>query len=80
MVKRNETLPKYLIVHKIEIDDAKSMVVKFNELFVNSGANLANKIHQKDPNFGVVSSFSQYNVKQLSSLINNNSKLPKNFT
>lgn len=51
MVKRNETLPKYLIVHKIEIDDAKSMVVKFNELFVSSGANIANKIHQKDPNF-----------------------------
>ena len=40
----NETLPKHLIVDKIEIHDAKSIAEKFNEFFVNIGPNLANKI------------------------------------
>ena len=42
----NETLPKHLIVDKIEIHDAKSIAEKFNEFFVNIGPNLANKIPQ----------------------------------
>ena len=43
----NETLPKHLIVDKIEINDAKklrSIAEKFNQFFVNIGPNLANKI------------------------------------
>ena len=40
----NETLPKQLIVDKIEIHNAKSIAEKFNELFVNIGPNLANEI------------------------------------
>ena len=39
-----ETLPKHLIVDKIEINDAKSIAEKFNEFFVNIATNLANKI------------------------------------
>ena len=42
----NETLPKHLIVDKIEIHDAKSIAEKFNEFFVNIGPNLARKIPQ----------------------------------
>ena len=42
----NETLPKHLIVDKIEIHDAKSIAEKFNKFFVNIGPNLANKIPQ----------------------------------
>ena len=42
----NETLPKHLIVDKIEIHDAKSIAEKFNDFFVNIGVNLANKISQ----------------------------------
>ena len=44
----NETLPKHLIVDKIEIHDAKSIAEKFNEFFVNIGPNLAYKIPQCD--------------------------------
>ena len=47
----NETLPKHLIVDKIEINDAKSTAEKFNEFFVNFGPNLANKIPQCDLTF-----------------------------
>ena len=47
----NETLPKHLIVDKIEINDAKSIAEKFNEFFVNIGPNLANKIPQCDLTF-----------------------------
>ena len=47
----NETLPKYLVVDKIEINDAKSIAEKFNEFFVNIGPNLANKIPQCDLSF-----------------------------
>ena len=47
----NETLPKHLIVDKIEINDAKSTAEKFNEFFVNIGPNLANKIPQCDLTF-----------------------------
>ena len=47
----NETLPKNLIVDKIEIHDAKSIAEKFNEFFVNIGPNLAHKIPQCDLNF-----------------------------
>ena len=36
----NETLPKHLIVDKIEIHDAKSIAQKFNHFFVNIGPNL----------------------------------------
>ena len=43
---KNETLPKHLIVDKIEIHDTKSIAEKFNEFFVNIGRNLANKIPQ----------------------------------
>ena len=44
----NETLPKHLIVDKIEIRDAKCIAEKFNEFFVNIGPNFANKISQCD--------------------------------
>ena len=47
----DETLPKHLIVDKIEIDDAKSIAERFNEFFVNIGPNLANKIPQCDLTF-----------------------------
>ena len=47
----NETLPKHLIVDKIEINDAKSIAEKFNEFFVNIGPNLANKIPRCDLTF-----------------------------
>ena len=47
----NETLPKYLIVDKIEIHDANSIAEKFNEFFVNIGQNLGNKISQCNPTF-----------------------------
>ena len=47
----DETLPKHLIVDKIEINDAKSIAEKFNEFFVNIGTNLANKIPQCDLTF-----------------------------
>ena len=40
----NETLPKHLIVDKIEIHDTKSIAEKFNKFFVNIGPNLADKI------------------------------------
>ena len=42
----NETLPKHLIVDKIEIHDAKSTAEKLNEFFVNIRPNLAHKIPQ----------------------------------
>ena len=42
----NETLPKHLIVDKIEIHDAKSIAEKFNDFFVIIVPNLANKIPQ----------------------------------
>ena len=42
----NETLPKHLIVGKIEIHDAKSIAKKFNDFFVIIVPNLANKIPQ----------------------------------
>ena len=42
----NETLPKHLIVDKIEMHDAKSIAEKFNEFFVKIGPHLANKIPQ----------------------------------
>ena len=35
------TLPKHLIVDKIEINDAKSIAEKFNEFFVSIAPNLA---------------------------------------
>ena len=41
----NETLPKHLIVDKIEIHGAKSIEEKFNEFF-KIGPNLPNKIPQ----------------------------------
>ena len=44
----NETLPKHLIVDKIEIHDGKCVAEKFNEFFVNIGPNFANKIPQCD--------------------------------
>ena len=47
----NETLPKHLIVDKIEINDVKSIAEKFNEFFVNIGSNLANKISQCELTF-----------------------------
>ena len=47
----NETLPKHLIVDKIEIHDGKSIEEKFNKFFVNIGPNLANKIPQCDRTF-----------------------------
>ena len=47
----NEMLPKDLIVDKIEINNAKSIMEKFNEFFVNIGPNLANKIPQCDLTF-----------------------------
>ena len=47
----NATLPKHLIVDKIEISDAKSIAEKFNEFFVNIGPNLANKVPQCDLTF-----------------------------
>ena len=47
----NETIPKHLIVDKIEINDAKSIAEKFSKFFVNIGPNLANKIHQCDLTF-----------------------------
>ena len=47
----NETLPKHLIVDKIEINDVKSIAEKFNEFFVNIGPNLANKISQCELTF-----------------------------
>ena len=39
----NETLPKHLIVDKIEIHDAKSIAEKFNEFFVKFGRILLTK-------------------------------------
>ena len=47
----SEALPKYLIVDKIKIHDVKSIAKKFNELFVNIGPKLANKIPQCDLTF-----------------------------
>ena len=47
----NETLPKHLIVDKIEINDAKSIAEKFSKIFVNIGPNLADKIPQCDLTF-----------------------------
>ena len=47
----NETLPKHLIVDKIEINDVKSIAEKFNEFFVNIGPNFANKISQCELTF-----------------------------
>ena len=47
----NKTLPKHLIVYKIEIGNAKSIAKKFNEYFVNIGPDLANKIPQRDLTF-----------------------------
>ena len=47
----NKTLPKHLIVYKIEIGNAKSIAKKFNEFFVNIGPDLANKIPQRDLTF-----------------------------
>ena len=47
----NETLPKHLIVDKIEIYDANSIAETFKEFFVNTGPNLANKIPQCDLTF-----------------------------
>ena len=47
----NKTLPKHLIVDKIEINDAKSVTEKFNEFFVSIGLNLANKIPQCNETF-----------------------------
>ena len=47
----NETLPKHLIVDKIEINDVKSIAEKFNEFFVDIGSNLANKISQCELTF-----------------------------
>ena len=35
----NKTLPKHLIVYKIETNDADSIVEKFNKIFVNIGPN-----------------------------------------
>ena len=42
----NETLPKHLIVDKIEINDAKSIAENFINFFVNIAPNLTNKIPQ----------------------------------
>ena len=47
----NETLPKHLIVGKIEINDAKSIAEKFNEFVINIRPNLPNKILQRDLTF-----------------------------
>ena len=47
----NKTLPKHLIVYKIEIGNAKSIAKNFNEFFVNIGPDLANKIPQRDLTF-----------------------------
>ena len=47
----NQVLPKQILVEKIEINDAKSIVEKFNEFYVNVGTNLAQKIPQSDLNF-----------------------------
>ena len=49
--RNNKTLPKHLIVYKIEIGDAKSIAKKFNEFFVKIGPDLANKIPQRDLTF-----------------------------
>ena len=46
-----EKLPKHLIVDKIKINDAKSIVKKINEFLLNIGPNLANKIPQSDVTF-----------------------------
>ena len=47
----NQTLPKHLIVDKIEIHDAKSTAEKFKEFLVSTGPNLANKIPPCDLTF-----------------------------
>ena len=47
----NETLPKPLLVDKIEIHDAEYVAETFNEFFVNIAPNLANKIPQWDLTF-----------------------------
>ena len=39
-----DALPKYVILDKIETDDAISITQKFNETFVNVGPHLATKI------------------------------------
>ena len=49
--RNNKTLPKHLIVYKIEIGDAKSIAKKFNDFFVKIGPDLANKIPQRDLTF-----------------------------
>ena len=49
--RNNKTLPKHLIVYKIEIGDVKSIAKKFNEFFVKIGPDLANKIPQRDLTF-----------------------------
>ena len=47
----NETLPKDLIVDKIDIHEAKSIVEKFSEFFVNIASNFAKKIPQCELSF-----------------------------
>ena len=39
----HQVLPKQILVDKTEINDAKSIVEKFNEFYVNVGPNLAKK-------------------------------------
>ena len=47
----SETLPKHLIVDKVEINDVKSIAESCNDFFVDIGPNLANKISQCDLTF-----------------------------
>ena len=47
----NETLPKRLIVDKVEMNDAESIAEKFNKIFLNIRPNLAKKIRQSNLTF-----------------------------
>ena len=42
----NETLPKHLIVDKIEIHDAKSIAEKFNEKFNGLDVNIVTSVYE----------------------------------
>ena len=42
---QNDSFPKSLIIDNEEITDKKSIAEKFNSFFVNTGTNLAAKIH-----------------------------------
>lgn len=48
---KNDTLPKSIIIDKIEIDDAKVNSEKCNEFFVNEGPNLASENSKSDISF-----------------------------